>query len=119
VTDRLDELVALIADAIAPRVAELVRPETNGAASGAPAGEPWRLLDLEETAARLGRSPRWVRDHKHAIGYVRLDGGALAFDVEDLRRFARERRVCLQPLAADGDVQGFSGLPLSGEQKAR
>jgi len=116
VSDRLDELVALLADAIAPRMAELVRPpEPNGH----PAGEPWRLLDLEETAARLGRSRRWVRDHKHAIGYVRLDGGALAFDVEDLKRFARERRVCLQPLAGDPDLQGLPSAPLSGEQKAR
>lgn len=113
-SDRLDELVSLIADAIAPRVAELVRPNSNGQD---PAGEPWRLLDLEETAARLGRSTRWVRDHKREIGYVRLDGGALAFDVEDLKRFARERRVCLQPLAGESDLQGFSGAPLSGDQK--
>jgi len=114
VTDRLDELVALLADALAPRVAELVRPSEP---NGHPAGEPWRLLDLEETAARLGRSPRWVRDHKREIGYVRLDGGALAFDVEDLKRFARERCVCLQSLAGDADVQGFLGAPLSGDQK--
>ena len=63
------------------------------------AGERWHLLNVEEAATRLGRSTRWVRDHKDEIGWVRLDGGALAFDLEDLRRFAYERRIACDPLA--------------------
>jgi phage-related baseplate assembly protein len=88
--DALRPLVDMLADAIAPRVADEVsrlltlEPEQR---------EPWRLLTLEEAAARLGRSTRWTRERKERIGYVRLDGGALAFELEDLRGFARARRV--------------------------
>jgi hypothetical protein len=85
----LGQLVDVLAEEIAPRVAELVAEHLTPAQ----AAEPWRLLTVEEAAQRLGRSTRWVRDHKDAIGWVRLDGGAFAFDVEDLRRFARARRV--------------------------
>lgn len=85
----LRQLVDVLAEEIAPRVAELVAERVTAA----PAAEPWRLLSVEEAAQRLGRSTRWVRNHKDAIGWVKLDGGAFAFDVDDLRRFARERRV--------------------------
>lgn len=83
-------------EAVAARVAELV-VEALPARS---AEEPWRLLTVEAAAARLGRSTRWVRDRKDAIGWVRLDGGALAFELEDVRRYARERRIACEPLAA-------------------
>jgi hypothetical protein len=85
----LGQLIDVLAEAIAPRVAELVAEQVTPARLE----EPWRLLSVEEAAQRLGRSTRWVRDHKDVIGWVRLDGGAFAFDIEDLRRFARERRV--------------------------
>lgn len=85
----LGQFVDVLAEEIAPRVAKLVAEQ----GTPAQAAEPWRLLSVEEAAQRLGRSTRWVRDHKDLIGWVRLDGGAFAFDVEDLRRFTRERRV--------------------------
>jgi hypothetical protein len=89
--DRLDLLVDLVAE----RVAIRVLAELNGHA--APwkdeDAEPWKLFNLEEAAARLGRSTRWVRDHRDEIGWVRLDGSALAFRLEDLQAFAERRRI--------------------------
>lgn len=61
--------------------------------------EPWRLLDVEQAAARFGRSTRWVRNRVKAgeLPSVRLDGGALAFELaDDLQAFARARRVALE-----------------------
>ena len=48
-----------------------------------------------ETLRRLGRSERWIRERvkRLELPCIRLDGGALAFDVDDLRAFARARRV--------------------------
>ena len=88
----VDELVALIAERLAPAIAaELAArlPQTDEQR------EPWRLLDLEEAAARLGRSTRWIRERvkRGELPFVKLDGGALAFLVEDLEAFARARRV--------------------------
>ena len=95
-TDPLAPLVAAIAEQLAPRVAELVAEALPAAA----AEEPWRLYNLEEVAAMLGRSTKWVRKRKDAIGWVRLDSTALAFELEDVRRFARERRIACEPLAS-------------------
>lgn len=89
----LEELVAELAAQLAPRVAaELGTPAS-------PEAEPWRLVDVEEAAARLGRSTRWVRERakRGDLPFVKLDGGALAFEVDDLRAFAASRRVA--PLA--------------------
>lgn len=60
-----------------------------------PAGEPWRLLDVGEVAVVLGRSRRWVHGavKDRGLPFIRLDGGALAFDLEDVRTWARARRV--------------------------
>lgn len=85
------EVLEAIAEQLAPRI--VAQLDGRLPATAAEYGEPWRLLTLKEAAARLGRSERWVRERKEQIGYVRLDGGALAFDVEDLQAFARERRV--------------------------
>ena len=85
----LGQLVDVLAEEIAPRVAELVAEQVTPAQ----AAEPWRLLSVADAAVRLGRSAKWVREHRDEIGWVKLDGGAFAFDVEDLRRFARARRV--------------------------
>jgi excisionase family DNA binding protein len=59
------------------------------------ANETWRLLDVDEVAIRLGRSARWVRERakQGQLPFVRLDGGALAFELEDVHAFARARRV--------------------------
>ena len=60
--------------------------------------EPWRLIDVNEAAERLGRSTRWVRDRAKTgeLPWVKLDGGALAFELRDLQAFARARRVVLE-----------------------
>lgn len=96
------ELVEAIAEAVAARL-ELPRAHS----------EAWRLLDVTETAAMLGRSTRWVRDRAKIgdLPWVRLDGGALAFDPDDVREFARSRRVggpevLARPLALVGDRRG-------------
>jgi predicted DNA-binding transcriptional regulator AlpA len=84
---------ASVIDDLAERVAARVLERL-----GTPAGEqpePWCLLNLEQAAQRLGRSPRWIRERVKCgeLPQVRLDGGALAFDLDDLRAFARSRRV--------------------------
>ena len=87
----LSELVGALAAELAPLVAaELSRGGTHAATA-----EGWRLLNLEDAAACLGRSTRWVRDRvkEGSLPYVRLDGGALSFELDDLRAFARARRV--------------------------
>ncbi len=85
----LEELL----DELAERVASRIGP-------AAPVAAPeWRLLSLDEAAARLGRSSRWVRDRVKAgkLATVRLDGGALAFRLEDLQTFADARRIGGEP----------------------
>jgi hypothetical protein len=83
-----EQLTAAFADELAPRIAaQLAGPEAQHEV------EPWRLLTLDEASERLGRSPRWLRERKEQIGYVRLDGGALAFRLEELQAFAAERVV--------------------------
>jgi hypothetical protein len=79
------ELVELIVG----RVAEIVA----GSLEIAPPPDPWRLLSTADVAAALGRSERWVRDHKDAIGWVRLDGGPPRFRMEDVQAFADARRI--------------------------
>lgn len=55
----------------------------------------WRLLNVEEAAARLGRSSRWVRERvkRGQLPYIKLDGGALAFELGDVQAFAEARRI--------------------------
>jgi hypothetical protein len=107
-----DELI----EAIAARVADLVLERVPTPA----AEEPWRLLTVDEAAERLGRSTRWVRDHKGEIGWVRLDGRALAFELDDLRAFAREHRIACRPLALDKNTpapeQLFRGSSACGSE---
>jgi excisionase family DNA binding protein len=88
----LQLLLDEVAERVAQRVAALVQGSDRGGGSEAQA---WRLLTLEEVAERLGRSPRWVRDQVKAgeLARIRLDGGAFAFDLEDVQAFARARRL--------------------------
>jgi Helix-turn-helix domain len=70
--------------------------------------ESWRLLGLDEAATRLGRSTRWVRDRVKAgdLPYIRLDGGALAFELADLQAFVWARRVAAEePESLAGRLQ--------------
>lgn len=84
-TTVLDGLVGLLVDGVLDGLREptMVEPPS------------WRLLTLAEAAERLGRSERWVRDRIKAgeLPYVRLDGGAFAFELDDLQTFARVRRI--------------------------
>lgn len=80
-------------DALADEIVARVVAGLNGHAPAEQEAEPWRLLTLDEAASRLRRSERWVRDHKDAIGWVKLGDGSLLFDIDDLRAFARARRV--------------------------
>lgn len=82
--DVLEEVASLVAGRVLDELGQ--RQE---------AGEPWRLLDVEEIAGRLGRSPRWVKERVKTAGLpvVRLDGGALAFDLEAVREWALSRQV--------------------------
>jgi excisionase family DNA binding protein len=81
-----DELVERISDRVVEKLAGI---------PPAKQGEPWMLLSLEEASQRLGRSERWVRERvrEGKLTVVRLDGGALAFELDDLREFARIRRL--------------------------
>lgn len=90
-------LEQLLAD-FAERVAERLEVP----AAQAVESEPWRLLNLEEASARLGRSERTVRGwvSKGLLPFVKLDGGALAFELDDLRAFAEARRVSAEDARA-------------------
>jgi hypothetical protein len=86
----LTALVDLLADAVAERVLARLKP------TPAPAqAEPWRLLNVDEVAATLGRSKRWVHSavKERGLPIVRLDGGALAFDPDAVRAWALARQV--------------------------
>ena len=96
------DLVDAIAEAVAARLASQMQQVE--------AGEPWRLWDLAETAGRLGRSERWVRERANRgdLPRIKLDGGALAFDPEDVRAFAWARRV---PLASEDNDRRLRAIP--------
>lgn len=87
----VDELVAAVAAELAPRIAA----ELASGGPSADAGGPWRLLSLGEVCERLGRSERQVRGWVKSgeLPHVRLDGGDLRFDLEDVRAFARARTI--------------------------
>ena len=112
---------------LAQRVAELLAERGQSP----PPGEPWRLLGVDEVAAVLGRSRRWVHGavKERGLPHIRLDGGALAFDLEDVRAWALARRVPaaegealagrLQQAARRAGNGGSGGRRLPAEQKAR
>lgn len=90
----LDAVVAAVVDRVAAEVAERVRVELDEALP-VTAPEPWRLLTADEVAERLGRSKRWVHQsiRERGLPYVRIDGGALGFELEQVRAWARTRQV--------------------------
>jgi len=118
------ELLAGLLDELAERVAGRVLAELAARPGLEAPSEQWRLLDVEEVAGRLGRSTRWVRERakRGDLPWVRLDGGALAFDPDDVRAFVRERRIACSPLAGAPGAVCSSGFPdpcLPTIQKAR
>jgi excisionase family DNA binding protein len=100
--DLPDDFVSAMADAVASRLVI--------ADSGKPADE-WRLLDVSEAADRLGRSTRWVREQVKSgnLPYVRLDGGAYAFELEDLKQLAIERRIDVRDEARARRLRAVEG----------
>jgi excisionase family DNA binding protein len=91
-SDPLLQLLDLVAERLASRVAAAL---AIAAPDDVQQAEPWRLLDVSEAAARLNRSTRWIRERakRGDLPFVRLDGGALAFELEDVQAFARARRI--------------------------
>src|SRR5262249_50048712 len=90
--DPLDSFLDLVVERlIPPLTAELATTFSHFQ----PEAEPWRLLNVDEVATRLGRSTRWVRERvkRGQLPHVRLDGGALAFEIEDVQAFAAARRI--------------------------
>jgi predicted DNA-binding transcriptional regulator AlpA len=87
--DLFDALADRLADKVAGRViagiAEVLPPSA----------EPWRLLSVDEVAARLGRSRRSVFGYitYAELPVVHLDRGSVRIDPDDLREWCRERRI--------------------------
>jgi hypothetical protein len=97
-----DEVLDELAARVASRVLAAGRVQTD------PCGdthEPWRLLDVEDVATRLGRSTRWVRERvkRGDLTRIRLDGGKLAFELADVQAFAQARRVSADRVHDDGE----------------
>ena|SRR6266550_403007 len=86
-----DELLDDFAGRVAERLAELA----PAAAGSSP--ETWRTVGLPELAEMLGRSERWCRQQtknpRDPLPYLRLGDGSKRFDVDDVRVWARRRRV--------------------------
>ena len=82
-----DALAKVIADKVAAQLLEVI--------ANVQQPQPWRLLSTTEAAAVLCRSRRWMLTavKERGLPYVRLDGGGLAFDPEDLQSWARSRRI--------------------------
>jgi excisionase family DNA binding protein len=89
VTTAVEGLVDVLVDHVVAGVAAYLE------ALERPEAAEWRLLTVREVGARLGRSERWVRQavKDRGLPHVRLDGGALAFDPDDVRTWADGRRI--------------------------
>jgi excisionase family DNA binding protein len=85
----LDVLVERISDAVAEKV--LARIAEVMPASAA----PWKLLDVDEVAALLGRSRRTVFTLIRTAGLptVHIDRGKVMLDPRDVEEWARSRRI--------------------------
>ena len=73
----------------------IVATLTSELVAAQPQPQAWSLLNVHEAAAYFQRSTRWVRQQakRGQLPFVRLDGGALAFELEDIQAFARARRI--------------------------
>jgi predicted DNA-binding transcriptional regulator AlpA len=89
VDELLDVLVERISDAVAEKIIAGVIEAM------APPATPWKLLDVHEVAALLGRSRRSVDDYVKYQGLptIRLDRGSLRFDPRDVADWCRSRRI--------------------------
>jgi len=92
----IDDFIDVVAERMVSTImARLERSDSHGEAV------EWRLRNVSEIAERLGRSERWVRQavKDRGLPVTRLDGGGLAFDLDDVREWANARRIP----AGDGD----------------
>lgn len=104
------EQLAELAPALRMELAGIVREEIARADFSGGA-EVWRLLSLDDVCERLGRSERQVREWVKTgeLACIRLDAGALRFDIDDVQAFARGRRIGgpeLPPLPGRCQVSG-------------
>jgi hypothetical protein len=81
-----DDMVERISDRVVEKLAGAEQQDKP---------EAWCLLTLKQAAERLTRSPSWLRERARRgdVPTVRLDGGALAFRLEDLQGFAERHLV--------------------------
>jgi predicted DNA-binding transcriptional regulator AlpA len=84
----VETLIARVADAVVDRLATVLGETVQ-------AEESWRLLNVKEVAAMLGRSPRWVHQavKDRGLPVIRLDSSALAFDPEAVKAWAKARSI--------------------------
>lgn len=84
-----DRDIDAIADALAPRVAELLRADESPF--------PTRgLVDVDDVCGLLHVEREWVYDHKPELGAVRLGGGergALRFDAAKVLAYVEACRL--------------------------
>jgi hypothetical protein len=66
-------------EAIARRVVELLDERATTR----------RYVDAAELAAMFGHTRDWVYDHQRELGAIRLAGGGLRFDVDEVLRIMR------------------------------
>jgi excisionase family DNA binding protein len=116
--------VDALAEVVAARVLEALSGQTTSGQDG------WRLVGVEGAAELLGCSKRSIANYvtERGLPYIKI-GSRRMYDVDDLREWARDRRVP----AEDGLVralprtgfrnpaprQAFGDRSLSGKQKVR
>jgi excisionase family DNA binding protein len=80
----LEDLVEHLASRVAARLVAQLRLDHE------PGGQAWELLTVDQAAEVLKRSRRWIYDavRRRGLPYVRLDGGGICFQRDDLRAWA-------------------------------
>lgn len=85
-----EELPAFLGDLERVRVSVLIAAAPAMPEASVPK-TPDRVLKVEETAARLGRSLSWVYKNKHALPMVSLPTGGYGFSERKLERWIERR----------------------------
>ena len=81
----IGQIEALKAEAFA----RLLAPQPRASEADGDAGD--KLLDVDQAAALLHQSPRWVRDHRDELPRVKLPGRLLRFSEKRLASFIKRR----------------------------
>src|SRR4051812_1057686 len=99
-TGDLERLLDDVAERVAAKLTAAGKPTAQEGQR-----EPWRTIGLAEVAEMLGRSERWVRERAKdplaPLPRLALDGGSMRFDPDDVRAWARRRRV---PAIGDSEL---------------